>query len=87
MTDDYAWDREQARWNAIRAYKKLQKEKPSHPLLKFAIVTKRGRIFKREKIEIVPGHEKEYLDRYAPEPGTRYPLVMDSYVSDLEKAI
>ena len=80
------WDAEQARDRALCSYKNLQREDPTNGLLKFARVIVKGRIFKKEEIEIVPEHREEYYGRYSPGKNI-YPLPYNSYASDLEKAL
>lgn len=81
---DLEWDRERAQDRAIKSYKN-----PNHNLLKFVRITKKGFwIFKREEIEFATEYLEEFLERYSPSSETApYSLSIDSYASDLEKAV
>jgi len=71
----------------VDSYKALQEVDPDNEQLKLARinVTRRG-LFKKEEIEILPGHKEEYFKRYSHE-GKDISEVLNSYASDLDKAL
>ena len=87
IEEDYKWDLEIHKLNALRAYKELYEKNPHHDLLRFARINTRGLwIFKRDELKINPELANEFYEKYKPqyEP---FPIPFESYDKDMRKAL
>jgi len=85
--EDADWDHELHMQRAIKIYQKLKDKNPDHSLLKFGEIKTIGLIFKKEYFKYSEEKYGEYLKKYGNKKGERYPMPIERYANDLEKAL